>query len=79
MTNKPVTTGFRWWLALQWFSVLEFICWMIGHKIDIGPWHRSQWTAHTHWRSVTCKRCGPQVSERGYFDALDKANWPGDK
>jgi len=79
MTKPVTTTGFRWWLALQWFSVLEFICWMIGHNIKVGQWHRSPWTTHTHWREMVCTRCGAQLSENGYFDALDQGNWPGDE
>lgn len=48
----------------------DFLCRMFGHQEIEGPLKRSPNTAYTHWRDLTCARCGEDMgTKREYHDA----------
>lgn len=75
-------TGFQRFLIIQWLefqiSIGTAMCWFVGHRVVISPWHRSPNTVHTHWRSHNCPRCGLALVERAYFD-VRRPDWPGEE
>lgn len=50
--------------------VHRLACRYIGHRWDVGPWKRSPHTVYTHWRDISCGRCGFGMSEKGYANFL---------
>ena len=57
-----------------------FICRVWGHKPISGPLQRSPYTVYTHWREVTCSRCGELLrTEREYIDARPEWAKAGEK
>ncbi|ASR06906.1 hypothetical protein CHY08_07115 [Rhizobium leguminosarum bv. viciae] len=51
--------------------IAKFICSIVGHKPQEGPLKRSPYTSYTHWRDVTCSRCGHDMGRnREWRDAL---------
>lgn len=52
-------------------KLARVICRVIGHKESVGELQRSPYTVFTHWRDVTCSRCGARIrGEPEYHDAI---------
>jgi hypothetical protein len=50
---------------------MKWLCTFVGHKIEFGPLQRSPNTSYTHWRDITCPRCGESLGfKKEYHDAL---------
>lgn len=51
--------------------VAKLMCRWFGHREEHSPRRRSPFTVYTHWRDVTCSRCGTDLGDvREYNDAL---------
>lgn len=51
--------------------MMKLLCRIFGHKKSVGGLKRSPYTVHTHWRDITCSRCGASLGWRNeYHDAL---------
>ena len=51
-------------------KVERAICRVFGHKKCVGELKRSPYTVYTHWRDITCSRCGAYIGHRPeYHDA----------
>lgn len=48
----------------------KLLCRWFGHKPKASELKRSPYTVYTHWRDITCARCGADIrTEREYHDA----------
>ena len=52
-------------------KVARAVCRVLGHKKYVGDLKRSPYTVYTHYRDITCSRCGAYIGgTTEYHDAL---------
>jgi len=78
-SDKTQITGFQVWLRQKANDARQMLCWFVGHKFTTSKWYLSPNTVATHWREITCQRCGIHYKENGFFDARNSDAWPGEE